>query len=195
MTWASGGVFADFSNNAGRGFVAPPDVSLAAPPRAAPWLNIALGTAAPGYPAANNRFYVLRDYTPFAARTDAQYRDWQPLHETDLLRVATAGLPPQEEVVAGWFIELGTGEVITAAVTVAGQHHTGHRGINHRRRHGMPVCVQHRDLADRANGNFAAGRIRQLAPAAACGARIRRGLHHRDGCRRRGPNPRQVCAG
>jgi len=120
-TWASGGVFADFSNSAGRGFLAPPDVSLAAAPHAAPWLNIALGTAAPGHLAANNRFYVLRDYTPFAAWSDAQYRDWQPLHEANLLRVATAGPPPQEQIVDGWFIELGNGDVVTAAVTVAGQ--------------------------------------------------------------------------
>jgi hypothetical protein len=118
-TWASGGVFADFSNDAGRGFLAPPDVSLAAAPRAAPWLNIALGTAAPGHVAAGNRFYVLRDYTPFAAWTEAQYRDWPPLREADLLRVTTAGQPPDGDVVAGWFIELDHGEVITAAVTVA----------------------------------------------------------------------------
>ena len=119
--WASGGVYADFSNSAGRGFIAPPDVSLAATPHAAPWLNIALGTAAPGRVAANNRFYVLRDYTPFVAWSDAQYRDWQPLQEADLLRVATAAAPPRDEIVAGWFIELGNGDVITAAVTVAGQ--------------------------------------------------------------------------
>ena len=119
--WASGGIFADFSNSAGRGFIAPPDVSLAAASRAAPWLNIAVGTAAPGRPAANNRFYVLRDYAPLMPWTDAQYRDWQPLLETDLLRVATAGAPPQDEVVAGWFIELGNGDVITAAVTAAGR--------------------------------------------------------------------------
>lgn len=119
--WASGGVFADFSNDAGRGFRAPPDVSLAAAPRAAPWLNIALGTAASGHVAASNRFYVLRDYAPFTAMTDAQYRDWPPLREADLLRVPTIGEPADEEIVSGWFIELGDGEVITAAVTVAGR--------------------------------------------------------------------------
>lgn len=119
--WTSGGVFADFSNTAGRGFYAPPDASLAAAPRAAPWLNIALGTAAPGHVAADNRFYMLRDYAPFTAMTDAQYRDWPPLREADLLRVATAGEPPDEEIVGGWFIELGGGEVLTAAVTVAGR--------------------------------------------------------------------------
>jgi hypothetical protein len=120
-SWASGGVFADFSNDAGRGFHAPPDVSLAAPPRAAPWLNIAVGTAAPGRSTANNRFYMLRDYAPFETLTDAQYRDWPPLREADLLRVATGGLPPEDQVVAGWFIELGNGEVINASVTVAGR--------------------------------------------------------------------------
>lgn len=120
-TWASGGVFADFSNAAGRGFRAPPDVSLAVASRTAPWLNIALGTAAPGHVAADNRFYMLRDYAPFTAMSEAQYNDWPPLHEADLLRVTTVGEPPEEEIVGGWFIELGDGEVLTSAVTVAGR--------------------------------------------------------------------------
>lgn len=118
--WASGGVFADFSNDAGRGFRAPADVSLANAPGMAPWLNIALGTAAPGHVAADNRFYVLRDYAPFESWGDARYRDWTPLREAGLLRVTTA-TTPEEAITGGWFIELGSGEVITASLTVSGR--------------------------------------------------------------------------
>jgi hypothetical protein len=119
--WASGGVFADFSNDAGRGFLAPPDVSLATAPGKAPWLHIAIGTAAPGRPDANNRFYVLRDQAPFESWTDQQYSDWQPLRESDLLQVETAGEPPAARIEAGWYVELGHGDILSAALTVAGR--------------------------------------------------------------------------
>ncbi len=118
--FASGGVFANFGNASGRGFRAPPDVSLATAPGAAPWFNIALGTASPGQSEANNRFYVLRDHAPFQPWTDAQYRDWQPLREADLLQVA-AGEPPRTAVNTGWFIELHGGDVLSASLTVAGR--------------------------------------------------------------------------
>ncbi len=118
--WASGGVFADFSNSAGRGFLAPPDVALMSAPGTAPWFSIALGTAAPGSPDANNRFYVLRDATPFEAWTDSQYRDWQPLRESDLLQVTDLNNHAADAAGAGWFIELGSGDVLSASLTTAG---------------------------------------------------------------------------
>ncbi len=119
--WASGGIFADFSNAAGRGFLAPPDVSLATAPGMAPWLHIAIGTAAPGQVDANNRFYVLRDYAPFESWTTRQYVDWQPLRDSDLLQVDGAGEPTGVAIQAGWFMELGHGDVLSAALTVAGR--------------------------------------------------------------------------
>jgi hypothetical protein len=119
--WSSGGVFADFSNTAGRGFRAPPDVSLADAPGMAPWLNIAVGTSAPGHVDADNRFYVLRDYAPFESLTIAQYGDWQPLREADLSLVATVGPSPGSLDPEGYYIELGSGEVITPSLTVAGR--------------------------------------------------------------------------
>ncbi len=97
------------------GFRAPPDVSLAAPAGVAPWFDIALGTAAPGHVAANNRLYLLRDHAPFDAWTDAQYRDWQPLREADLLQVTTAGESPSEKT---------PGRLV---------HRTGQRRGHHRR--------------------------------------------------------------
>jgi hypothetical protein len=122
--WASGGVFADFSTTEGRGFIAAPDVSLSAPPGASPWLNIAIGTAAPGNAAANNRFYALRDHAVHEAWTDAQYEDWQPLREADLLRVvatAQAGAEaavPADPASGGWYVELGSGHVVTPTISV-----------------------------------------------------------------------------
>src|SRR5690606_23734483 len=85
--WAAGGVFADFSNVEGRGFLAAADVSLSAPAGAAPWLNIAIGTAAPGNPAANNRFYALRDHAVRERWSQRQHEQWQALREQDLQRV------------------------------------------------------------------------------------------------------------
>jgi hypothetical protein len=119
--WASGGVFADFSNAAGRGFLAPPDVVLMNPPGALPWFSIALGTAAPGHAGADNRLYVLRDAAPFDAWSDSQYRDWRPLQESDLARSTNTNQPADDALPAGWFIALGSGDVLTAAVTVAGR--------------------------------------------------------------------------
>jgi hypothetical protein len=116
--WASGGVFADFSNTSGRVFLAPPDASLAADATRR-WFNIAIGTAAPGRSDANNRFYVLRDYAPQVAWTDAQYADWQPLREADLLDASTT--LPTTIPDAGWFMQLHGGDVIAPALTIAGR--------------------------------------------------------------------------
>jgi hypothetical protein len=119
--WSSGGVFADFSNAAGRGFRASPDVSLHTSPGTAPWLHIAIGTAAPGHVDADNRFYVLRDHAPFEAWTGEQYEAWRPLREVDLSLVATTAPSPATTNPAGYFIELGRGEITTPSLTVAGR--------------------------------------------------------------------------
>jgi Tfp pilus tip-associated adhesin PilY1 len=122
--WASGGIFADFSNQEGRGFLAAPDVSLSAPPGAAPWLNIAIGTAAPGNAAANNRFYALRDHAAYASWTDEDYEDWQPLREDDLTKVdgtvqaAAETANFMEPDSPGWYVALGSGHVVTPSLTV-----------------------------------------------------------------------------
>jgi hypothetical protein len=122
--WLTGGVFADFRNAEGRGFIAPPDISLSAPPGATAWLNIALGTAAPGNPAANNRLYVLRDHAVYEAWSARQYEDWRPVREKDLQPVpptlqdmaSATALPPDQP---GWYVALGGGHVLTPTLTVA----------------------------------------------------------------------------
>jgi hypothetical protein len=70
---------------------------------------------------ADNRFYVLRDYAPFESLTAAEYGDWTPLREADLSRVTTIGPSPGSRNPAGYYIELGSGEVITPSLTVAGR--------------------------------------------------------------------------
>lgn len=122
--WTSGGIFADFSNPEGRSFIAAPDVSLSAPPDAAPSLTIAVGTAAPGNPAAHNRFYVLRDHAVYDSWSDQDYAAWQPVREADLQRVDTfqgGGDTPAfaDPADPGWFIELGGGHVVTPSLTVS----------------------------------------------------------------------------
>lgn len=119
--WATGGVFADFSNPSGRGFVAAPDVSLSTPAGAPPWFNIALGTAAPGNVATSNRYYVLRDHAPFEAWGVEDYEDWQPIRESDLLRLTRPSQAPDQEIAAGYFFELARGEVLSPSITVAGR--------------------------------------------------------------------------
>jgi len=122
--WTSGGIFADFGNPEGRGFLAAPDVSLSAPPGMPPWLNIAIGTAAPGNAAANNRFYALRDHAVHDSWTDEDYADWRAWREEDLLRVdattqAAANAPTLVDVAGpGWYVELGSGHVVTPTLTV-----------------------------------------------------------------------------
>jgi Tfp pilus tip-associated adhesin PilY1 len=121
--WATGGIFADFSNVEGRGFLAAPDISLSAT-AGRTWINIAVGTAAPGNPAANNRFYVLRDHAVHASWTGGQYQDWQPLTEADLLLVPAiveevASAPTVDPSGPGWYVELGRGHVVVPSITVA----------------------------------------------------------------------------
>jgi len=119
--WASGGIWADFSTAAGRGFLAPPDVSLSAPPSQAPRLNIAAGTARTTDSAVANRFYVLRDQQPFDAWSDADYRKWQPLRETDLLAVGKPGDEASAAIDKGYYFDLGTADVMAPSLTVSGR--------------------------------------------------------------------------
>jgi hypothetical protein len=121
--WTSGGILADFANDQGRGFIAPPDVILSSPPGGRPWLNIAIGTAAPGNPSASNRFYVVRDHAPFDTWSDDDFESWKPVREEDLMKVSTAQASAEAANVVdpempGWYIELGSGHVIAPSVTV-----------------------------------------------------------------------------
>lgn len=120
--WVAGGVFGDFSSGV-RGFVAPPDVSLATAvqPGTQPWFNIALGTVRTGTSTVDNRFYVLRDRSAFESWTQAQYDRQRPLRETDLVALPRLGAQLSDLSPAGYFIEIGGAEVLSPSLTISGR--------------------------------------------------------------------------
>jgi hypothetical protein len=125
--WATGGVFADFSNGEGRGFLAAPSISLSTTSGASSWLDIAIGTAAPGSASANNRFYALRDRAVAGSWTSDEFDAWEPLRETDLVHARATPQAAAEAAMTidpaapGWYVELGSGHVITPTITVHGR--------------------------------------------------------------------------
>ncbi|HMA13129.1 MAG TPA: hypothetical protein VKO83_14655 [Steroidobacteraceae bacterium] len=118
--WATGGVFADLSSGALRGFVAPPDVSLSAP-AGEPGFSIALGTARLGPAPVDNRFYVLRDGAAFESWTQLQYDRWRALRESDLARLPRLGATLPAPAPNGYFIEVPGADILSPALTVSGQ--------------------------------------------------------------------------
>lgn len=122
--WLTGGLFADFSNAEGRGFLAAPDLSVNGHDGAS-WLDIAIGTAAPGNAAASNRFYVLRDHDYLSHWTQVLYDDHDAITESDLVPVpSTFGAATDGADVPhtgpGWYLELGRGgHVFAPSLTVA----------------------------------------------------------------------------
>ncbi len=119
--WASGDIWADFSTVAGRGFVAPPDISLSTSQDHEPWLSIAIGTAHTADSAIANRFYVLRDREPFDAWSDAVYARWQPLREADLLAIGRPGDLAGADIDKGYYFDLGAADVLAPSLTVSGR--------------------------------------------------------------------------
>jgi hypothetical protein len=120
QSWATGGIFADLGDLPKRGFIAPPDVALIAPAGQRPWLSIAIGTASTGPGQASNRFYLLRDWSPFEHWTAAQYRRWRPIRESALLRLSGHSLDPSLTA-SGFFLDIGGGQVLARSLTVSGQ--------------------------------------------------------------------------
>ena len=120
--WATGGVFADLSAGAPRGFTAPPDVSLAARTTSEPpWFNIALGTVRLGTGPADNRFYVLRDAAPFESWSQARFERWRPLVEGDLVQLSRPGDPLTAAAPRGYFIVIGSADIISPSITTSGR--------------------------------------------------------------------------
>ncbi len=121
-SWLTGGVFADFNNVEGRGFLAAPDLSVNGHDGTA-WLDIAVGTAAPGNAAASNRFYVLRDHDYLGNWMQRLYDDHEAIREDDLVRVPSTVGEATEAVDMpaagpGWYLELGSGQVFAPSLTV-----------------------------------------------------------------------------
>jgi hypothetical protein len=110
------GVLADLrAPGGGRGFVAAPDVSRIETPGAPPWLNIAIGTASTGTARADHRFYVLRDGldSPIPAA---------PLTEADLELLAPP-LGVSNASARGYYLPLGTSQVLAQSLTLNGRIH------------------------------------------------------------------------
>jgi len=130
----TGGVFADFGEDRiGRGFLAPPDVTLMAPAVGAPWLSIAIGTAntTPATVASTSsplthRFFVLRDHGPLERWTQKQHDRWKTLVMADLV-LADDTLGEGEQIDArlaagaGFYLNLGTNQVLAPALTLDGK--------------------------------------------------------------------------
>lgn len=117
----TGGVLASLGNadqgshpNAStRRFYNTPDVALVAIRNAAPFMSIALGSGWRGHPLntqVEDRFYSVRDYRPFARRTQAEYRaaddDADFIFDEDLLDITDDVAPVVPDRSPGWKLEL-----------------------------------------------------------------------------------------
>jgi hypothetical protein len=120
--WATGGVFADLSRGALRGFIAPPDVSLPVEgTTGTTWFNITIGTARIGAAAVANRFYVLHDHFPFEAWTQLRYDQWRPLRESDLVLLPRLGAVLAQPAPDGYYIETGAADFLSPTLTISGR--------------------------------------------------------------------------
>jgi hypothetical protein len=122
--WATVRLFADLSGDDTRGFIAAPDVALHVGSDGARWFSIAIGSYS-RTPAAENRFYVLRDdAAPTAA---AQDNADTPLHEADLWLADSntfgsfnlANLA-QDSAPHGYYLPLGSAQVFASSLTLNG---------------------------------------------------------------------------
>jgi type IV pilus assembly protein PilY1 len=125
-TLVTGGVVADLRDptlgaSAAPQFFNTPDVALIQPRGGTPYYNVAVGSGNPlggATAATHERFYAVRDRSPFDARSQASYDSTPPILFTDLIDVSasTTQLPP---TAPGWTLALGAG-VTGSAVTVNG---------------------------------------------------------------------------
>lgn len=115
----TGGVFASL----GGAFVAPsavsravnrrfyyqPDVAPIAVRGSRPYYNIAIGSGYRGHPLnseTEDRFYAIRDYSPFSPRDQASYNAASVVRDTDLQDVTTTPNPIVNDTAYGWKIRL-----------------------------------------------------------------------------------------
>jgi hypothetical protein len=117
-------LFADFSDSipAG-GFISAPDVALIAPRGEQPWISIAIGSATLRAGVGGNRFYVLRD--GLAAPVGHETSGREPVRESSLEQVHDLPANVREsqpyQSGAGFFLVLGTGQILAPSVTLDGR--------------------------------------------------------------------------
>ena len=97
----------------------------------AAYINLAIGSGYRGHPlsaAAQDRFYSIRDYTPFSALTSAQYSGLSVIRDSDLTDITATVAPSLSATAKGWKLLLNQpgsswqGEkVLTEATTLNNQ--------------------------------------------------------------------------
>ncbi len=92
-----------------RRFYNAPDVALMKRRGKSSFFNIALGSGYRGHPLnteINDRFYSVRDYTPFIKLTQAAYNALNVIEDGDLVDVTDDATPTMADDAPGWKIEL-----------------------------------------------------------------------------------------
>jgi type IV pilus assembly protein PilY1 len=92
-----------------RRFYNAPDVALMKRRGKSAFFNIALGSGYRGHPLneeIHDRFYSVRDYTPFIKLTQTAYNSLTPIRDSDLIDVTDDATPTMADNAPGWKIEL-----------------------------------------------------------------------------------------
>jgi type IV pilus assembly protein PilY1 len=136
----TGGVIASF----GGAFIAPsvvsnaqnrrlyysPDVAPITVRGSRPFMNIAIGSGYRGHPLnteTQDRFYSIRDYSPFTPRDQASYNTATVIRDIDLVDVTTNANATLTDASMGWKIRLAEGgttwrgeKVLAQSITAGG---------------------------------------------------------------------------
>jgi type IV pilus assembly protein PilY1 len=92
-----------------RRFYNAPDSAVLDGPTTRPFMNIAIGSGYRGHPLATSnqdRFYVIRDYQPFAMLTQNQYNDFDIITDNELDDITTNFAPQLGSSSRGWKLQL-----------------------------------------------------------------------------------------
>ncbi|MBS0373444.1 MAG: hypothetical protein JSR73_02605 [Proteobacteria bacterium] len=88
-----------------RRFYSVPDVAVVEKKGVAPFMNIAIGSGYRGHPlniVMQDRFYAVRDYSPFKQLTQAQYNALTVVHDGDLTDITNTVAPTLAANAPGW---------------------------------------------------------------------------------------------
>jgi type IV pilus assembly protein PilY1 len=99
----------DASPAAARRFYSSPDVSLIQRQGTQPFFNIAIGSGYRGHPlntAIQDRFYAIRDYSPLAKMTQAQYDSYSIILDNHLVDITEDVKPTIPANSPGWKLRL-----------------------------------------------------------------------------------------
>ena len=88
-----------------RRFYNAPDVSVVQRRGLPAFINLAIGSGYRGHPlsvAAQDRFYAIRDYSPFTTLTNAQYAALTRIKDSDLTDITSSVTPSISATAKGW---------------------------------------------------------------------------------------------